>query len=152
MQTLTGKTIRLDFNPEDTGLQVMERVEDVEGIPRDQQRLIFGGKQVDKGRTLGSYGVRAGATLHLVIRSSGYHGGELCLRVDTGQSFEVPFRDTDTVWNVKERVEAAGGPAADAQRLKYNELELRNDKTLAEYKVDRGSTLQLIPRLRVSGV
>ena len=78
VQTLTGKTIRLDFNPEDTGLQVMERVEDVEGIPRDQQRLIFGGKQVDEGRTLGSYGMRAGATLHLVIRNSGYHGGELC--------------------------------------------------------------------------
>jgi len=132
-------------------------------VEESTQRLIFGGKQLENGKTLQDYDVGEDATVHLVLRLRGgdgrarasrialrrWRGGQqLQVKTLAGKTISVEVEPTESIESVKQKIADQEGVEESTQRLIFGGKQLENGKTLQDYDVGEDATVHLVLRLR----
>ena len=146
LKTLTGRTMTLNVEANDTIEEVKRRITEKEGIPVGEQRLIFGGKNLESERTIADYNIQKESTIHLILRLRG--GMQVFVKTLTGRTMTIDVEATDSITSIKEKITNKEGIPVTEQRLIFGGKQLENERTIADYNIQKESTLYLVLRLR----
>ena len=98
VKTLTGKTYTVDVVETETVAQLKQKIQEKEGIPQSEQRLIFAGKELNEERALSDYNIQKASTVHMVLRLRG--GYSIFVRTLTGKTMTLEVENTDSIESV----------------------------------------------------
>ncbi|PWA55889.1 Polyubiqutin 2 [Artemisia annua] len=149
VMTLAKKTISLEVKPSDTIGYLKAKIKDMEGIPTDQQALIFNEMVLEDSGTLFDFHIKKKNILTLVLNSRGLM--QIYVKTHTNGTFCLKVEPSDTIGNVKAKIQDKEGILTAQQRLSYAGKQLEDNYTLAEYHIDNKSTLYLFYKLLCGG-
>ena len=139
MSTENSKTITLKVKPIDTIENVKAKIQDKEGISPEQQRLVFAGRLLKDKCTLSRYNVEKGSVLCLFLK------GDFLIFVKTltGKTILLKVKESDTIENVKIKIQYREGIEYDQQILTFDGKMLQDEDTLNYYDISDEETLYL---------
>jgi hypothetical protein len=173
IKLLAGKTVTLEVAHTDTAATVKARIEQVEGIAAHQQRLVFGGKQIEDHHTLQQCNILKDSVIHLAVQTRGQSHSppppvpppvtqphflaprtyvappppptvEVFAKLLSGKVFPLTVHLSDTAASVKVKVQDAEGISSHDQRLIFGGVELDDSSTLQQCNVQKESTIHVI--------
>ncbi|KAC9962368.1 hypothetical protein E3N88_45029 [Mikania micrantha] len=142
VNTFTGKTISLSIKPTDTIYHVKSLIECEEDIPCEEQALIFNKEVLGDNGTLFDFNIITKSTLILMRRSRGFM--HVFIKSFTGDTISLKVKPLDTIESLKSKIKNESGVPSDEQELVYNGMVLHDKDTLADFHINKESTLTLM--------
>ena len=140
------KKITLNVEPSDTIEDAKMKIEEKEGIPPEQQILIFSKMQLENNKTLDDYKIKNQSTLHLGIRHKKIM--QIFIKFLNGKTLTLDVEPSDTIEKIKKKIQEKEGIPPDQQRLLYMGRQLEDIYTISNYKILESSTVFLLTKFR----
>lgn len=165
IETLTGRAKSLDVEGSYTIPEVKALIQDQQGLPSDQQRLVFRGIQLEDCRTLGDYKIQNDDTLDLFLKlntcpqqvsgsnlMTNLRGGndsiQIFVETLNGKSFTLFVEPNDTIEKVKARIQDQEYIPPRQQNLVFKAQQLDDSCTISQYNIEKEDTINLVLKLR----
>ena len=148
VKTITLKTIPLEVEPSDTIEYLKIKIQEKEGIPSEQQCLLFAGKRLEDDRKLSDYNIQKESILHLE-RASLPEYMRIFVNTHEGRNITFGVNSCGTIEHVKNKIREKLKIPSEQQCLWFARKKLENGRTLSDYDIQRGSTLHLEVRLQI---